>query len=63
LGAGTTFKRTTLAYRADTKTWKTASIVLRDATFTGAQMWNDFRLVTQGGQPLTVGSVTVTKLP
>lgn len=24
---------------------------LRDATFTGAQMWNDFRLVTQGAAP------------
>ena len=62
--AETMYKRTTLASASDTKTWKTASIVLRDATFTDHQnQAADFHLVALDGQPLTVGSVAVTKLP
>ena len=62
--AETMYKPVLLARPADTKKWKTASIVLRDATFTGHQnLASDFRLVAQFGHPLSVGEVDVTKLP
>jgi serine/threonine-protein kinase len=52
-----------LVQREDSQTWKTASVVVGDATFAGHQhgVW-DFRLAT-GLTPLTVRYVEIRKLP
>jgi hypothetical protein len=57
------YRSTQLAKRGNTKTWKTATIHLSNATFAGNQNWaSDFRLSTYL-TPLTVSDVTVKKLP
>jgi len=61
--ADTMYKPVDLAVRTDTRQWKTASVVIRDARYCGHQnVGSDFRLATFNGTPLTVSKVVVTKL-
>jgi hypothetical protein len=49
--------------RGNTKTWKTATIVLSDATFVGHENGGaDFRLGANNGQPALISSVQITKV-
>ncbi len=61
--ADTMYKPVELAVRTDTRQWKTATIVLRDACFCGHEnVGSDFRLATFDGDPVTVSKVVATKL-
>lgn len=57
------YRRIDLVQRGDTKTWKTISVDLTSATFSGNQNTGaDFRLAT-GITPLTVGQVRISRRP
>jgi hypothetical protein len=56
------YKQVLLAYRQNTKTWKTATLVLTDAYFTGHQNGSaDFRLASFNRQPTLVRQIVITK--
>lgn len=57
------YKVSLLAYRNNTKTWKTASVIISDAYFTNHQNGStDFRISTKYPQPLAVSYVEIKKI-